>query len=131
MDILLDVVSGDAAYLNAALTKENLTQTKQVDLAQRLVLRLSTFKGEWFLDLEFGVAWFDELLGRRVSKSYFDAVIQNEIRKEPDVVEIKDYTSVFNPLTRSMSISARVKASDNSLVTINSTNFNQFSYSIA
>ena len=127
MDISLDVLTGDAVFNNATLVASNTTQTKKSDLGQRLILRLSTFRGEWFLDTTFGVPWFTELLGKKVGKGYYDAIIQSEIRKEPDVIEILDYTSTYDSTSRNVSIQATIRSTNDTILTLTSDSFNTFS----
>lgn len=127
MDITLDISTGDAVFNNGTLAASGTTQTRKSDLGQRLILRLSTFRGEWFLDTTFGVPWFTELLGKKVGKGYFDAIIQSEIRKEPDVIEILDYTSTYDNTTRNISITARIRGTEDTILTLTSDSFNTFS----
>ena len=97
MDILSDKDTGDILFDNGT----TVTSTKELDLSQRLRIRLGTFSGEWFLDTDFGVPWFQQILGKQRSKATVDSIIQEEIYKEPDVRSIKSLTSEWDRVGRS------------------------------
>lgn len=89
MDIKLDS-NGDVAFVNG---ESLVTSIGAEDLAQRLLIRLRTFQGEWFMDTTYGIDWWNKVFGKNRSKASVDAIIQSEIAKEPDVVQIINYTS--------------------------------------
>ena len=108
MDLLLDPNSWDLVFHNDPLTQEYTTQPDVKTVAQRLKIRLLTNRGEWFLDTEYGVPWFDEILGFKIPKSRVDRIIQQEILKERGVKEIVSFTSTFVNRAYSASFKVRV-----------------------
>jgi len=56
-----------------------LHTTLAAEVAQRLTVRLNFFRGEWFLDLEEGTPYFQQILGKgasdRTIRSIFGQVI--------------------------------------------------------
>lgn len=93
MDIKLNE-DGDIAFSNGDAT---VTSVGAEDLAQRLLIRLRTFQGEWFMDNTLGVDWWNRVFGKNRSKVAVDAIIQTEIMKEPDVVQITSFKSQISP----------------------------------
>ena len=125
MDILLDndVTSpsfGDSIWINGPLTIENLTIDPATVVAQRLRIRLQTFLGEWFLNTEYGVGYWQRILGKKTSKTAVDRIFQEQILDERGVREISSFSSTFK--NRQYDMSFRVRALDGSLsevITIN------------
>lgn len=124
MDILLDKDTGDILFDNGT----TVTSTKDLDLSQRLRIRLGTFNGEWFLDTDFGVPWFQQILGKQRSKATVDSIIQEEIYKEHDVRSIKSFTSEWDRVGRSYRMTAVIEADDRSLITLTNTPTGQFTF---
>ena len=48
-------------------------------VAQRIRDRLLTFRGEWFLDLEFGPPYREEILKKQVTMEAVSAILKTEI----------------------------------------------------
>lgn len=114
MDILIDsnpISPGyeDAVFFNGALTKEYTTQPFVQTVAQRLKIRLLTFRGEWFLDTEYGVPYWQQILGLKTPKSSLDQIFQEQVLAENGVKEITSFSSTFQ--NRQYSASFRVKVS--------------------
>lgn len=89
MDILLDE-DGDVLFTNG---ESSVTSIGAEDLAQRLQIRLRTFLGEYFMDNTLGVDWFGRVFGKNRSKTAVDALLQEEILKERDALQITNYSS--------------------------------------
>lgn len=100
MDILLDLdpISpgfGDAVFKNGPLTREGVTNTRSLTVAQRLRIRKLTFREEWFLDTSYGVPYYQEILGLKPGKAKVDQIFQEQILLEEGVKEITSYQSSF------------------------------------
>lgn len=108
MDLLLGN-DHDAVWNNGPLTKEFTTQPLTQTVAQRLKIRLLTFKGEWFVNTIYGIPYYQELLGKKPSKSRVDRIFQQEILAEQGVREITYFNSTFDK--RQYSLEFRVKVS--------------------
>lgn len=90
MDILLLKDSGDAAFVNGSIPTTD--ETRQ-SVAQRLTIKLSTFKAEWFMNQDYGIDYIGQVMGRKRSKSAIDTLIQAAILEEPLVKSISSFTS--------------------------------------
>ncbi len=120
MDILLDD-TGDVAFSN----QPTITASKDLDLSQRLRIRLGTFEGEWFTNVEFGVPWFSQVLGKNRSKAVVDAIIQEQVYLEPDVLSIRKFTSTLDKSQRRYTASMEIVATDQTIITLTNSG-NQF-----
>lgn len=124
MDLLLDLdpISssyGDLTWKNGPLTPDYTTQSRVDVVAQRLRIRLLTFREEWFLDTSYGVPYFQSILGHKIKKSAVDLIFQREILAENGVKELTFFESTFE--NRKYSLSFRVKVTtgeESGLITI-------------
>jgi len=107
MDIKLDE-SGDVSFVNG---ESGVTSIGAEDLSQRLQIRLNTFQGEWFMDSTLGVDWWNRVMGKNRSKMAVDALIQEAILKEPDALQILEYSSTIST-DRRFSCSFKVRTED-------------------
>jgi len=83
---------------------------------QMLIQRLQSFLGEWFLDIEVGVPYFQDILKKDVSISKISNIFKDEILNTPGVVELQQFDLSFNELTRRLSLTFAVKALNESIV---------------
>lgn len=114
MDLLMDtdVTSagyGDLFFVNGACP---VTNENRLTVAQRLRIRLLTFLSEWFLDTTYGIPYYEQILGRKTSKSVVDRIFQTEILKEQGVLEILEFSSTLGS-SRQYSMSFRVRTDKN------------------
>ncbi|MBQ0112886.1 MAG: hypothetical protein KBT03_07140 [Bacteroidales bacterium] len=90
MDIYLDQKTEDLVLQGGDLV---FVKTRQDEVTQRLYLRLKTFKREWFLDLNYGIDYLNDVFGVGVMKSKVDAILQTEIIKDLFVESITSFSS--------------------------------------
>ncbi len=77
MDILIDSVTGDGS-----ITDGDLDTVDGLDAAvQRAADVLQTFKGEWFLDLDFGVDYIKDVLKKAPNLTLVRSILAAEINK--------------------------------------------------
>ena len=112
MDLLLDTDPlspsyGDLTWKNGPLAPDYTTQSRVDVVAQRLRIRLLTFREEWFLDTSYGVPYFQSILGHKIKKSSVDLIFQREILAENGVKELTFFESTFE--NRKYTLSFRVK----------------------
>lgn len=113
MDIKLNDETGDVLLSTTnTITTPVFTTTTSENLAQRLKIRLQTFKNEWFLDGTIGIDYFNQIAGKNRSKAAVDAIIQAEILKEQEVLQITAYSSVVDKTTRKITIQFTVRTVD-------------------
>lgn len=112
MDIRQDYQTGKIVFMNGQIFT---TEGRQDSLRQRLDIRLKTQKGSWFLNIFYGVDWFNEVFGDGSTKPTVDLLLQAEILKESLVDKILSFTSSVNNITRVYSCSFKVKLTDNQI----------------
>lgn len=91
---------GDLAIKNSDL---QLT-TSDDAVRQHLQQRLRTFLGEWFLDLDVGVPYFQDILVKNPNINQIDGILKQKILTTPGVVELLSFTMNFDQSARSLSI---------------------------
>ena len=92
MDILLDLGTGDAVFTNGGTT---VTSDITEAVMQRLFITLKTFEGEWYLNTDHGIPYFQSILGAKNSKEAIDLIFQQKILQDPDVQAITEFTSTL------------------------------------
>lgn len=115
MNLKLDPVTHDIFFSNFRLAT---LVTKAEDLGQRLKVKLLLFKGEWFLNINYGVPYYQEVFVRQSSKDKVDDIFRAQIASEDGVVDLLSYSSVFNTSTRSFAVTASVMAESGEIQTI-------------
>lgn len=84
-DIVLESVGG--------LVDLSLVESAPDILMQRLFLRLKTYPKDLFWNINFGIDYLHDIFGKNKPKDSVDAVIRNEILKEPLVLKIDSFES--------------------------------------
>lgn len=98
-DFLLDPATGDLSFGDDGSKGMSLVLTNQLSLRQRLYLRFGIWSGDWYFDETFGFP-YRTFIGRKTVKSVLDGRIKQEVRQEPDVLQISDFSSSMNVNSR-------------------------------
>lgn len=102
---------GSVSSVRSATASELTTSTSE-NLAQRLLIRLRTFRGEWFLDQDLGVDYFGQILGKNRNRATVDAIIQAEILQEREVLQLDEYNSTYNNSLRKLDVAFKARTID-------------------
>ncbi|QDP60432.1 MAG: putative baseplate wedge protein [Prokaryotic dsDNA virus sp.] len=94
MDILLDESTHDAVFVNG---KTPITSGVSDSLKQRLKIKLLTFRGEWFLNVNYGTPYFQQIFGKGRSKRAIDLIFRQLIQEDEDVLNITEFNSTLSP----------------------------------
>lgn len=62
------------------------------EVRQRIIQRLRTFRGEWFLDFSVGVPYYQDVLKKNPNPSTVAAVLQAAILGTLGVIELKEFS---------------------------------------
>ena len=108
MDLMLNLSTGDAVFTNGETTVVSETGA---NVAQRLYIMLRTFMGEWYLNTDHGVPYFQSILGKKVSVQAIDLIFQQKILAEEGVQEILEFSSNLST-SRVYSMSFKVRANN-------------------
>jgi len=109
VDIRTNVEDGKIMFQNGQIFT---TLNRQDSLRQRLDIRIKTQKGSWFLNMSYGIDWLNDAFSDTSTKSSVDALIQAEILKEEQVINIIGFTSSVNTITREYRCDFKVKMVD-------------------
>lgn len=112
MDIRTNVEDGKILFQNGQVFT---TLSRQDSLRQRLDIRIKTQKGTWFLNISYGIDWFNDVFSDTSTKSSTDALIQAEILKEEQVADIIGFTSYVDNITRTYRCDFKVKMVDQTI----------------
>lgn len=83
----------------------NLQVLKGSDaIVQSIRTRLQFFKGEWFLDLNAGVPYFQEVLKKISNPNVLTAIFRQALLETPGVSELLSLALNFDHATRKLSV---------------------------
>lgn len=102
VDYLLDEDTGEV------LANEKIDGDAVTSLAQRLRVRLRTFKGEQFTNIDTGIDYYGVVFVKKYDQQAIDLAFRTEILKEDGVsyIEYINYSPNFS--TRTLSITLKV-----------------------
>ena len=84
-------------------------------VAQRLLITLKTFRGEYFLNTEFGAPWYQTILRKNVSKGLIDTQLREVIAAVPGVLQIVEYQSTIQAAIRQLNVTFRVRVDEGTI----------------
>lgn len=74
-----------------------LAMTGDLDgIRQQIMLRLGFFKGEWFLDEENGIPWYEEILVKNPSVAKIQTIFRDAILSVKGVRDVLSLSVVFS-----------------------------------
>lgn len=79
-------------------------------LAEKIEQRFEFFRGKYFLALDQGVPYLEEILVKPVDPGLVTAILNAEILKEDEVTSIGEVEADLNPETRAFSYQATVNS---------------------
>lgn len=93
MDIKLNETTWD---VDLGVNDISTTQSESESLAQRLKIKLLTFLGEWFLNTEEYIPYYETVFGKNRPKQSVDLVFKEAILSEPGVQSIISFESTLD-----------------------------------
>lgn len=99
--------------LDIALTTDHDLDTTMLDLKmvdqaeqvrQQLLIKLKLWRGEWFLDTEFGTPYLQQILGKQLTLSGSIAALRKSIMEVSGVRKIISFEYSFSNSTRKLSV---------------------------
>lgn len=110
-DIKLDLTTGDIDLTGGALSIVSGAEA----VTQELYIRFRFFKGEWFLNREEGVPYY-EILGEKPSQATIEALFRKVITTCPGVISLDFFAASLNNDTRLLSVQFRATADNGELI---------------
>ena len=102
-DIALDI-NGDLAISSGDLQLVSGSDA----IVQAVKIRLQFFKGEWFLNLDAGVPYFQEILVKNPNPNVLQTLFRKALLETPGVLAIESLALTFDGRTRQLAVSYRV-----------------------
>jgi len=102
-----------SAMLDIALSSNHDLDTSSLDLKlvdkaeqvrQQLLIKLKLWRGEWFLDTEFGTPYLQQILGKQLTLSGALAALRKSILEVGGVRQILSFSYKFNNSTRKLEV---------------------------
>ena len=99
--------------LDIALTTSHDLDTGPLDLKlvdkaeqvrQQLLIKLKLWRGEWFLDTEFGTPYLQQILGKQLTLSGALAALRKSILEVEGVRQILSFSYSFSNSTRKLTV---------------------------
>lgn len=87
--------------------KRNFLVDSPACVGQAVLTRLLLFTDEWFLDLDEGTPYKEQILGNNTIPTY-DIAIRERILRTQGVTGIAKYSSTFNSVSRSVAVQATI-----------------------
>lgn len=91
-DIKLDQNTHDIDLTSGSLA---LIETNPSAVAQRVKVAILTKKGEWFIDVNAGLPYYQEFFKNKNNKALIDRTLISYISKVEGVVNLAEYSSVI------------------------------------
>lgn len=114
-DLKIDPLTNDTALVKGLVE----TVTGRDEKAQRIRSRLLTVRGEWFLDITFGLDYFGVVWVKSTPPAVLAAHIQREILRGADTGDkITDYTQELNSATRKLTVTAKLVSPNGDTTTV-------------
>ena len=85
-------------------------------LSQKLEARLKTFLGEWFINQEIGIPYFQRILKKQVDLNDVNTLLQNYIKDTTGVEEILKFETDYAGTDRTYIIEFEVRATSGEIV---------------
>ena len=101
LDILLDPITHD---LDITAFDLKTTVDDVGAIVQRLKVKLLLFKGEWFLDLNAGIPYYEQIFVSSNFKDDADTVFKLAIVNTEGITSVRSFSSTFDNTTRLFSI---------------------------
>lgn len=116
MDILLSTSTHDLELDSSGNIQ--LTSNAVESLGQRLKIKLLFFRNTYFLDLDFGIPYYEQVFIKGTSKKLLDALFKQAIFNTPEVGSILSYRSEFDRANRRYSPVFTVISRDGQSITV-------------
>lgn len=113
-DLKLDKLTHDLDISRGTL--RFITNNEEV-VGQRLKIALLTKQGEWFLDTNVGLPYYQEFFTKKNNKPLIDQTIISYASRIEDVMRVRDYSSTITN-DRSLDISLTVETYTGDIVKV-------------
>jgi len=113
-NIYLDNTTKDLVLTDEKNLK--LTNTLTEFVSQKIENVLLFFKGEWFLDYEKGIPYFEKIFTKNPDINLINTIFIREIKKIVEIVEIVRFETEYSASERTFTIDFEIIANDGTLI---------------
>lgn len=107
-DLTLDLNKASSFFGDLVFDQGDLVINAGVDaVRQNVIQRLKTYLGEWFLNTQIGIPYYEQILIKNPSRGNVDGIFQNAILNTPGIVSLDKYKAVFDTQVRRYEVSFR------------------------
>lgn len=107
-DLALDQSTGDLLFTNGDLSLNSGLEA----IRQCLQSRLSFFLGEWFLDIDLGVPYYQDVLKKNPDPVVLDGVFKQTILGTPGVIGLDEFDMQLDTSARLFTLKFRARTTD-------------------
>lgn len=113
-DWLLDSETNDLVFDSTSKDLVFITNNHE-DIRQRVAIKLQTYKGEWFINTDYGVPYLQDIISVARSKSVVDNILKNSAEAETGVGVISNFNSVYGTDNRNYSLTFDINYNNNAI----------------
>jgi hypothetical protein len=111
IDIALDPLTGDLLIIDVGATL-----VYGIDqIAQNLAIRLRFIQGEWFLNILAGIPYYQYFFIKAPNQIQVESFLKEAIMNTRGVLQILDFSSLYNPSNRSYSVNFECQTIDGNI----------------
>ena len=114
-DLMLEEDTKDLLIVEHDMT---LTETNQKYVTQKLKIRLNMFLGEWYLNINKGIPYFEEILVKDPNLNFIEDLLKTEIVSIPEIDILEKFEIEYDSLTRELIITFIVRTIDGDVINI-------------
>jgi hypothetical protein len=107
-DIALDPLTGDLLIVNGDL----VLTTGSDATRQRVQQALSAYNGEWFLDLSYGIPYYQNILVKNPNPVVVEGLLRAAVQAVPGVLEILQFDLDYNAGARTLTLTIGIRTDD-------------------
>ena len=89
--------------------------TSAEEVRQRLLQNLRSFRGDWFLNLDAGVTYFENVFRKDYSIEVINTLLKDVILNTPGVMELLSLETNIDDTIRQLSVAFEVKTVDETI----------------
>lgn len=90
-------------------------------IAQSINETLGTFYGEWFLNNQIGVPWFQQIFVDHPNLDIIQAILLNAVQSVPGVAQINSFEYDFAAASRALSVTMTIQTTNGQTLNLEQT----------
>ena len=99
-DFALDPTTGDMLLADSSF---HFVEGAQA-VVQKVAMTFAIFRGEWFLDLSYGVPYRTEILVKNPDLDRISSLLRKTLMGIEEIIEIRKFNLEFNPQQRELQV---------------------------